>query len=278
MATFPLVEAAQRCEGVGAVTSTSRGTACTANASANTKATSFTQLIASTAFHATGILVMLDDCAATIDYLIDIAVGASSSEVVILSNLLASGGTGSLVYGMHYFFPVNIPAGTRISARIQASTGSSVIRISGLLFSGGMLAPETLAIVTPYGPATADSGAVSIDPGGSANTKPATFTTIAASTSFHTQFLSFAIGNQLNATRSSQSWLMDIAIGAAGSEVVILPNIALNCSTSPDIVVPQSINMLPVNIPAGTRLSARAQSDGIDATDRLFDLALYGVT
>lgn len=278
MATFPLIEAAQRCENAGAVTSTSRGTALTANASANTKATSYTQLIASTAFDATGILVMFDDCAAAADFLVDIAVGASSSEQVILSNLLVSAGTGSIVYGGHYFFPINIPAGSRISARCQCTTGGSAVRCSALLFSGGLLAPETLGIVTSYGPNTADSGAVSIDPGGTINTKPATYTEITSSTTYPIRFLTFSIGSQVNGTRSSQSWLMDIAIGASSSEVIILPNILLNCSTSPDIVVPQTINLIPVNIPAGTRLSARAQSDGNDATDRLFDLALYGVT
>lgn len=272
---YPFLQG-QRIENAGAVTATSRGTVITASASANVKGT-YTQLIAATAFQADGILVMFDDQPAVIDFLVDIAVGAAASEKVILSNLLASGGTGSLTYGMHYYFPQRIPVGTRLAARCQASTLSSIIRVSCLLFSQGVLPGEALSVITPYGQNTADSGAVSIDPGGSANTKGA-YVQIEASTTYLARFMTIVFGNQLNAVRSSQSWLVDVAIGAAAAEKIIVPNLSLNCSTSPDIIVPQSFNMLPVQIPPATRIAVRAQSDGIDATDRLFDCGIYLVT
>ncbi len=276
MPDWPLADGG-RSENAGASTATSRGTSVTANASANTKGTSYTQLLASTAFDATAMLVMFDDIAAGVDYLVDIGVGAAASEVVLFPDLYCGGGTGSIVYGAQYLFPCAIPAGTRISARCQASTGSSAIRVSCLLFGGGFQPSQPLQRVTAYGVNAADSGGVSIDPGGSANTLPASYTQIVASTTNPICALIVAIGNQNNTTRSSQSWLVNIAIGAAASEQVIISNYALNCSTSPDIVVPQTSQLLPICIPAGTRLSARAQSDGIDATDRLFDLMIYGV-
>lgn len=270
---FPYLEG-QRIENAGAVVGTSRGTAITANASPNAKGASFTTLLAATGFEADGLLVMLDDSAALTDYLLDIAVGGAGAEVVILSNLLISGGTGSITYGAYYYFPVKIPAGTRLSARVQASTGAAVVRVSLLLFSQGVMPGETVGVIDSYGLNTLTSGATSVDPGGSANTK-GLYSQIVASTNRMARFLSLSIGNQLNGVRSSQSWLVDIAIGPALGEVVIVPNLALNCSTSPDIVVPQVYNMIPVSIPAGTRLAVRAQSDGIDAADRLFDAALY---
>lgn len=276
MATFPLIEAGQRVENAGAQTSTSKGATVTANAAANTKGT-YTQLIASCAFDVTSILIMLDDQTAALDYLVDIAVGAAAAEVIIASNLLGTGGTGSISYGAHYFFPVNIPAGSRISARCQCSTGGSLIQVSALLFGGGFLDPETLGDVETFGADTTDSGGVNIDPGATVNTKGA-YSQLSAATPYPIRLLTFSIGCQLNTVRTTQSWLVDIAVGAAGSEVVILPNIVLNCSTSPDIIEPQTINRLPVNIPAGTRLSVRAQSSGNDATDRLFDIILYGVS
>lgn len=272
MTRFPFVEG-QRIENAGAATATSRGTAVTANAAANTKG-NYAQLIAATSFEADGILIMLDDCAAGVDYLLDIAVGAAALEVVLLSNLIVTGGTGSIVYGGHYYFPVKIPKGTRLSARCQASTGSSVVRVSALLFSQGVMPGETMNIIRSYGPDTTDSGGVSVDPGATINTKGA-YSQITASTSLSAKFLTLAIGNQLNTVRSSQSWLVDIAVGGVGSEQVIVPNLIFNCSTSPDIVVPQVYNMIPVSIPVGSRLSVRAQSDGNDATDRLFDALLY---
>jgi hypothetical protein len=173
-------------------------------------------------------------------------------------------------------FPVKIPAGTRISARSQASTGASVVRCSVILFSQGFLPGQPLGIVTTYGAVTADSGGTSIDPGGSANTL-GSYVEITATTTYPIRYLAIAIGNQKNGTRSSQSWLVDISVGPA-TETVLISRLALNCSTSPDSVMPQVFNMMPVNIPAGTRITVRAQSDGIDATDRLFDVVLYGVT
>lgn len=258
--------------------SSSRGGTITANASANTKATGWNALTASAGFDVTTLLIMLDDLAAGIDYLIDIAVGANGSEVVIVDNLLATGGTGSISYGMTYCLHVHIPAGTRVTARCQASTGSSVIRISALAFGNHFLGSAPRGKVTTYGANTGDSGGTSIDPGGTINTKPSTFTEITSSTTYPITELILAFGNQLNTTRSSFSWLVDLAIGASSSEQIILPDMALNCSTSPDIVVPQFYGPLPVDIPAGTRLSARAQCSGNDATDRLFDLVLYGVS
>ena len=261
-------------ETAGANTAASRGTSITANASGNTKG-SYTQLIASTSYDTVGVLVMLDDLAAGIDYLLDIAIGAGGSEQIILPDLYAGGGTGSIAYGAQYWFPIAIPAGSRIAARCQASTGSSVIRVSCLLAAAGFMPPAPLSRVTAYGANSADSGGVSVDPGGSANTK-GSYSQIVASTTNDIKGLIIAIGNQLNNVRSSQSWLIDLAIGGAGSEQIVIANYALNCSTSPDIVVPQTSDFLPLCIPAGTRLAVRAQSDGTDATDRLFDAFVYG--
>lgn len=276
MPSFPLLEG-QRVENAGANTAVSRGTTITSGA-AHTKGSTYTTLIASTAFDASAIWIMLDDCPAGNDFLIDIAIGAASSEVIICSNLYGGTSTGSLVYGANYFVPIKITAGTRVSARCQATGASQAIRVSALLFAQGFLPGQPLSLVTTYGDATADSGGTSIDPGGTANTKPATFTEIVASTTYPIRALIVAFGNQANAVRTSASWLVDVAIGAASSEQIIFPNIVLNASSSPDTVLPQTTPPLPVNIPAGTRLSARAQCDIIDATDRLFDVIIYGVS
>lgn len=275
MGDFPML-GGQRTENAGAVASASRGTVVTAGGSAHTKG-SYSELIASIAFPAKGILVMLQELSAGNDYLIDIAIGAASSEVVICPNLIGGAGTGSISYGAIYYFPIAIPDGTRISARCQATNASVSARVSCILFGKGFMPSEPLSLVEAHGAAVADSGGVSIDPGGTANTK-GSYTEIVASTTYPIKALIIGVGNQANNVRSSQSWLVDIAIGAAGSEQVVIPNYAINCSTSPDTVLPQTSPLLPVDIPAGTRLSARAQSDGIDATDRLFDLILYGVS
>jgi hypothetical protein len=54
--------------------------------------------------------------------LVDIAIGAASSERVIIPNLIASSASDSASSSgnpYYYYFPIYIPAGTRISARSQ---------------------------------------------------------------------------------------------------------------------------------------------------------------
>lgn len=275
MPDFSLLGQGQQAEAAGSNTAVSRGTSITAG-TVNTKGT-YTQLIASTTFRSTAMLVMWDDPAVAVDYLIDVAVGAAASEVVIAPNLFfSSGATGTISYGAYYLLNIGIPAGSRLSARSQASTASSVSRISIVLFGKSLFASSPLNVVTAYGVNTATSGAVSIDPGGTANTKGA-YSQIVASTTAPIRELYLAIGNQKNATRASASWLVDIAVGGAGSEQIIFPNLALNCSTSPDVLTPQVYGPLPAGIVTGTRLAVRAQSDLITAATRIFDAAIFGV-
>jgi hypothetical protein len=266
----------QRWANAGAATTVSRGTSVTASGTANTKG-AYAVLSAATPFDAHMIVVMIDDISTVIDYLLDIAVGAAGVEFVILPNLYVGGGTGSINYGAIYQFPVQIPKGVRLTARIQASTLSSVARVSCLLMQQSFSPGQPLGRVDAYGANTATSGGVSVDPGGTANTKGA-YSQIIASTTHDMAAMCLAVGNQKNGTRASQSWLTDIAIGAAGAEQVLISNYSMNCSTSPDIVTPQTSPLLPVSIPAGTRLAVRTQSDGIVSPARLFDAIIYGVS
>lgn len=265
----------QRILNAGVNAALSRGTSVTASGTANTKG-AYAQLTASTTHDADVLVVMFDDIAAGVDYLVDIAIGAAAAEQVIAPNLYVGGGTGSLNYGSPYFLPINVPAGQRVSARCQASTLSSVVRVSCLLCSDGFNATPGLELITAYGANTATSGGVSVDPGTVANTKGA-YSQIVAATTFPISMLTLAFGNQKNTARSSQSWLADFAIGAAGSETIVIPDIALNASTSPDIVTPQVFGPLPMAIPVGTRLAMRSQSDVVTATVRLWDIIAYGV-
>ena len=273
---WSLIEA-QRFETVGAVTASSTGTSLTASGTANTKG-SYVELVASTAFNAHGIFVQLNNAAETFrDYLIDVAVGAAGSEVVIAENLFSGSGDGvPSADGCGYLLPVSIPAGTRLAARCQAAAASNIIRILVVLLGEGFITPPGLGRVTTYGANTADSGGVQIDPGGTAHTKGA-YSEIIASATNPIRQLTIIIGGQNNNLRTAATWLVDVAIGAAGSETVLIANLMLNCSASVDIVQPQTFPPLGVNVPAGTRLAARAQCSIIDATDRLIDIFVYGV-
>lgn len=255
---------------------TSRPTTVTSGTS-NSKNASYTELISSTPWPAQGLLVQwLRDAGANVDGLFDIAIGAASSEQVIVANL-GWWNVSDLTTG-HYYVPLKIPSGVRLSANSQQTAASAQDpKVQVTLIGGGPLGDGGFTRCTTYGANTADSGGTSIDPGGTANTKPSSFTEIVASTTNPIRQLLIFFGMQVNTARVTAAWNVDIAIGASSSEQVIIPDIFLWTALNLHQFFPAALGPIPCHIPAGTRISARAQCDIIDATDRLFDIILYGL-
>lgn len=119
----------------------------------------WTQLIASTARDAWGILVGFNRGAvnaAVRSILCDIGIGGAGSEIALISNLIGNSGLTTNV-GHHNarFFPIFIPAGTRLSARVQTNVASHVLDVAVRLIGAPDGAPympcagvETLGTVT----------------------------------------------------------------------------------------------------------------------------------
>ncbi len=104
--------------------------------------------------------------------------------------------------------------------------------------------------------------------GGAANVKGA-YAEIYVATEFETSLLFLMLH-----TIAASDYLVDIAIGAAGSEVIIIPDIIIRNTGSqfqPPVV------WYPVALPPGTRLAARAQSASTFAQNRTLDIIIYGV-
>lgn len=118
-------------DGLGITTSNTTSTTLTANASANTKATSYTTIVASTARDYLGLVVNLQpsQTTASLNYLVDIAIGAASSEINIIPNCFLSNNTATAAMKKHFIIPIPIPSGTRISGRCQCSTGSDSVLV-----------------------------------------------------------------------------------------------------------------------------------------------------
>lgn len=261
-----------RIETAGANGTSSGATVVTAAGSANTKG-SYAQLIAATASTASALIVSVRTVATTDSGLLDIAVGGAGSEQIIIPNILLA---SELHMMSAVTWPISIPAGSRIAARLQNTTASATYRVAVYLLSGafGMSAPGHT--VSTYGAATADSGGTQVDPGISAHTKGA-WAQITASTDRDHRGLILGVGNQENTAATAGTWLVDVGVGGSGSEQVIIPNWRIHASVDENLAPPQS-PCLPVSIPAGSRLAVRAQSSITNATDRLFDAVLYGVS
>lgn len=210
------------------------------------------------------------------DYLLDIGVGAAGSEVVLVGNIYGCCIAASEYGQVHSIvFPVRVPAGARISSRVQSSGASKwsdhVIHIiQGSTFSPSVLGRK----VVTYGAATGDSGGMSVDPGATVNVKGA-YSELNASCSHLKGFL-LAFGTQIITTRNDfEAWSVDIAVGSAGSEVVIVPDIRLWARAFVYDILPRWSVFFPVPVSASSRIAVRASCS--HNTYRTIDVILYGI-
>lgn len=146
--------------------SSTQGTTITAGAGSNNKgAFSGGQLIASTAADCYGMFIRIGGTSASntdTSMLLDIGIGASGSETVLINNLNCGYVKGPWAADTGcpatYFFPIFVPSGTRISARGQSAQAADTVQVMMVLY--GM--PSTAGAfvgqrVTTYGADTATS-------------------------------------------------------------------------------------------------------------------------
>lgn len=221
----------------------------------------------------------LDICSDTItvisDYLMDIGIGSAGNEEIIIPDILYSIGLSlDLDFILKISFPIQIPAGTRIAARVQSTTGSNVARVSIAAMPHFLTAPIVGQEVFTIGAASADSGGIQVDPGGTANTK-GSYVEMTSSTSEDFRAIMILQGQQANTNQRVNRVFFDVAVGASSSEEIILPDIVTRVLALE--VIDGLRDFIPVYIPAGTRLAIRAQSSDNNATDRLIDYVIYGL-
>lgn len=250
----------------------------TASASANTKG-SYTEIIASLGFTCNAAIATTTfqgASAAGRQLLIDIATGAGGAETVVVPNLISDSNLTATSHAPGtYFLPLSVTSGTRIAARNQANTtGSQTTQIALTLIAAGGV--DGITPFVNYGADTSDSGGLEVDPGGAANTK-GSYAELTASSSAVAQFLLLMVTLRGNTGASSGRWLVDIATGAAASEVVLIPDVRVSVGLGANEINPRSQPFLTY-IAAGTRIAVRASSSITDATDRLIDVALLAGT
>lgn len=119
-------------------------------------------------------------------------------------------------------------------------------------------------------------GTVVNNPTGSANTKDTTWTTLIASTSFDAQLVLVYISASGLASTNTAT-LIDIGIGAAASETVLIPDLLAGWSPAPTTLggFPRHA-IFPLYVPAGSRLSARSQSVRTTGSTRVWVELLGG--
>lgn len=231
----------------------------------------WTQLIASTARDAWGILVGFNrgTTSANIRSLLcDIGIGGAGSEIALISNLIGNS-PGSSNGGQHNarFFPIFIPAGTRLSARVQANVASFVLDVAIRLIGAPDGAPympcagvETLGTIT-------GSLFAAVTPG--ANSAYGSWTTIGTTVRAWKGFTAlFQTAN--NAVQTNQNVHAEIGYSsvALATHFAELNNIE---------VVANHAEQMPClqPIPAGTIMQIRIKSS--IASPQAIPAAIYGL-
>lgn len=263
-------------ETVGVSTSTSEATSIAHSGTANTKS-NWVELDASTAFAVDGFWVYFGvNSSVTLDYFIDIGIGAASSEVVLIPDLFYSTGDTEGESNL-VFFPISIASGTRISARQQNYATTGTIDVAIIITTDSGLDVTAFTSVDTLGALTSsDTSGTLITPSTTANVK-GPYVELDASTSNTYKAFIAIIGQNRNAGLTDADALFDVAIGAASSEVDFLININFGSSQFSDTMQPKVFGPMACDIPSSSRLSVRAQSSLGDFGDRLFDIVLYGI-
>lgn len=231
------------------------GGTATASGSTNTKG-SYTELHASTAFDACGLWISFScqDSTRAL-WLYDIAIGAAASEQIIIPNaVVGSAETTSLsIYSPLVYFPVFIPAGTRISARVQANAASKTLTFGGVVCAAPFMGVAGLGRVTTYGADTATSGGTAVTLPSSGNGSYAQLTS-----STTNDIKAAIIEVAYYGASASYAGSLEFSVGAGGSEQVVFKYSILFRSTGHSFGVgPLSSGLIPMNIPAGSRLACR---------------------
>lgn len=242
----------------------------TASGSTNTKG-SWTQLTAATDADVDELIVAVRDCFTSgqnSSSLMDIGIGGAGSEVVIIANIAVG------YYGHTNRFPVPvIPKGTRIAARMQSASASRTASLY-VVPQGSTGRRRIAGPIVTIGADTATSRGVSVTTPGSNNTKAA-WTQITASTAQAFQGLALGVQGGGQTAIPDANALVDIGIGASGSEVVLVGNIPLLINSSELVIHLADLGFWPLRIPQGSRLAVRYQASAFGGLG--LDAILYGV-
>lgn len=238
------------------------------------------QIVAATPSDMTWMLLTMQNPYGGRATLMDIATGASGSEVAMISSLALTDQGTNTTYGCSLLLPFPAPAGTRIAARAGSAAASNgvVIQVIGLDDSFGS-APSCCSQYDTYGTVAASYHGTAVDPGATAGTAGAWVQlTASCANDYGGFFLMF--DSQGAASGSSGTYInfaVDVGIGAAGSEKVILPRFGFGQTNGGYVVQnPSNTPYIPIEIPSGSRIAVRAAADSAASPDRVFGVSFYG--
>ena len=238
------------------------GTTITISGTPNTKG-AWIQLTAATPFDAHELFVKpgTSYLGTTATSLFDIGVGAAGAEQVIIPNVLwvqdqwcgfASGG------GLK--FPVSIPKGSRIAARAQGGAGAVSPTLTLTFINCGGDKPKS-GKVFDIGTNLAASSATAL---ALATAAKSAWVQLTAATAQRMDGFFLCLGNNGASVTTSQWARLDIGVGAAGAEQVVLADYVAGVDSNSELFLPVYSPLFPIKIPKGQRIAARGQGSVAD--------------
>lgn len=258
-------------------TTSSAGTTITASATPHTKG-GWSQLIADTGARSLGILIALENTAVAntnTSSLLDIGIGGSGSETVLIPDLASGYILNENVSNTFasYYFPIFIPANSRLTARCQALIASDTVNARIHLFqrpTGGSGWVGTR--VTAYGVDATNSRGTVVSAG---NNTYGTAGTLSASTTNPIRMMQIGMQGGGRTALTDQRILADVRIGASTS--IAGPLMGSSDTGTESVLMSagnQTLARMAFNLPAGIDLRVAAMHNTTAAN---YDFICYGV-
>lgn len=204
-------------------------------------------------------------------YMVDIGLGSAGNETVVVEGIPFSSPLLQDTLGQRLYVPLHIPAGSRVVARAQdENTSENTIEIQ----MHGFVRDETLYdTIRTYGITKASTDLQEVDPGDTVDTKGAWVEFISSAPA---NILSLGLAHHFEGlTATTCEWHIDVGVGEAGSEIAIIEDLYVGVHANYDNNVPADFGMIPLDIPAGSRVAVRAECTINSAGDRLLHMAMF---
>jgi hypothetical protein len=202
----------------------------------------------------------------------DILIGGATDDVLIAA-LICGYARASMPNSIQYLFPLHIPAGVRLAARLASVRTSITAQISMHLYGGGVPPWRVGRKVTTYGTQINNARGQAIVPTTSGGA--ASVTELSAGTS--EDHFAFLPGFQpaTDSTLQGSSMSIGIGVGAATEERIG----TWRYSVTPGENIEGPWPPIPAfrDVPSGTRLTLLASNSGA-ANDAAYDGLIYAVS
>ncbi len=246
----------------------------------NTKGT-WAQLISSTTNDSYGVIVHINSgftAAAARSMLVDIGTGAAASEVVLIPDLLCEGADATERGAVTFFFPLFIPASTRIAARASVNNATvGTIRANVTLLQKPSR-PELIrfgTFVRAFGVTAATSKGTTVTPGASG--AEGSWTQVGSATAEDLWFWQAAFGYD-DSTQTSQPHFLDLAHGDGTTKRIIYENCIVGKNSSEGTFKDSTMQILRgyCEVPSGQNIYMRMSLSSA-TTDTSPNGIAYGV-